>query len=294
METRIFGATGLGVGVIGFGAGHIGGEGQEEGEVSALLNGLLDAGVTLIDTARGYGRSEERIGRHIAHRRDEFVLSTKCGYGIDGIADWTHDTILRGVDEALRLLRTDRIDIMHFHSCPRHVLEHHGVMDALEKTREAGKVRFLAYSGENEDLAYALQTGRFDSIQTSVNLCDQRGIARYLTEAISRNLGVIAKRPIANAFWRFAERPVGEYCEEYWHRARVMNLAPPDGMDWMEFALRFTLTVPGVHSLIAGSSRWDHMREIIELAEKGPLSEVDYENARAAFSAREHEWQGQC
>lgn len=294
MELRQFGATGLKVGIVGFGAGHIGGDAQDEAEVGGLLNRLLDAGVTLIDTARGYGRSEERIGRHLAHRRDDFILSSKCGYGIEGFEDWTHDTILRGVDEALRLLRTDRIDIMHLHSCPRHVLEHHGVIEALEQAKEAGKVRRIAYSGENDDLAFALETGRFDSIQTSVNLCDQRGIARYLTEALSRNIGVIAKRPIANAFWRFAERPVGEYCDEYWHRARAMNLAPPEGMDWMEFAVRFTLTVPGVHSLIAGSSRWEHMREIINLAEKGPLSEDQYRAARAAFAPHEHEWHGQC
>ena len=73
METRAFGNTGLRVSVLGFGAGHVGGDDLSEGEASRLLNEVLDLGVTLIDTARSYGLSEERVGRHLAHRRDAFV-----------------------------------------------------------------------------------------------------------------------------------------------------------------------------------------------------------------------------
>ena len=94
MTPRPLGQTGLGVSPIGFGAMHFDGI-DDEVEVSRLLNGALDMGVTLIDTARGYGRSEARIGRHIAHRRRAYVLSTKFGYGVDGIPDWTYACIVK-------------------------------------------------------------------------------------------------------------------------------------------------------------------------------------------------------
>jgi aryl-alcohol dehydrogenase-like predicted oxidoreductase len=87
MERRPFGRTGLTVPSLGFGAGHVGDPALAEAEVERLLHGALDLGVTLIDTARSYGLSEERIGRHLAGRRDEFILSTKIGYGIPGYED---------------------------------------------------------------------------------------------------------------------------------------------------------------------------------------------------------------
>ena len=87
MLLRPYGSTGLQVPALGFGAGQIGDASRDEGEVRRLLNTELDLGVTLIDTARGDGLSEERIGRHLAHRRGEFVLSTKVGYGIQGLPD---------------------------------------------------------------------------------------------------------------------------------------------------------------------------------------------------------------
>src|SRR5437762_4467927 len=120
MELRALGGTGVIVSALGLGAGPVGE--LSEMEAAALLGGALDLGVSLIDTARSYGASEERIGRHLAHRRGEFVLSTKCGYGIEGVPDWTGECIDRGVDEALRRLRTDRVDVMHLHSCPLDVL----------------------------------------------------------------------------------------------------------------------------------------------------------------------------
>ena len=115
-----------------------------------------------IDTAPSYGLSEERIGRHLGSRRHEYVLSTKLGYGVAGIEDWTGPCITAGIEQALRLMRTDHIDIAHLHSCPRGTLERGDVIEALEQAKAAGKIRAMAYSGENDDLAYALATGRFD------------------------------------------------------------------------------------------------------------------------------------
>src|SRR5512140_625967 len=117
MPLHAFGRTGLHVPVLGSGAMQLGDPRIDDAEAGRVLNAVVDAGATLIDTARSYGLSEERIGRHLAHRRGEFILSTKVGYGIVGVPDWTRECILRGVDAARDRLRTDVIDVVHLHSC---------------------------------------------------------------------------------------------------------------------------------------------------------------------------------
>lgn len=292
MLQRPLGNSGLSVSALGFGAGHIGDPRMDDAEAGRLLNQALDLGITLIDTAPSYGLSEERIGRHLAHRRDEFVLATKCGYGIEGVPDWTGACITAGVDRALRVLQTDRIDVMLFHSCPRHVLEHSDVIPALEAQVQAGKVRVAGYSGENEDLAYAVTSGRFGAVETSVNLFDQASLTRTVPEALERGMGVIAKRPLANAPWRFAERPHGHYAEVYWERMQQMALDPA-GLEWAEYALRFTAFQPGVASAIMGTAQLENLAANVRGIERGPLPEGLERMIREAFAPHGHAWVGQ-
>jgi aryl-alcohol dehydrogenase-like predicted oxidoreductase len=292
MHHRPFGTTGLTVPILGFGAGHIGDPALSEEEVSRLLHGALDLGVTLIDTARSYGLSEERIGRHLAHRRDDFVLSTKVGYGVPGIADWTGPVITAGVDAALDRLKTDRIDIVHLHSCPVEILERGEVVSALQATVAAGKVRVAAYSGDNAPLEWAVASGAFGSIELSVNLVDQRGLDRVIPAAKERGLGVIAKRPAANAPWRFTERPTASDIALYWERWRALSL-DPGPFDWTELALRFAAWQPGVDCAIAGTGRLEHLRRNVEIIEKGPLPSETAAAIRSAFQAHGAGWDGQ-
>lgn len=271
MQQRDFGNTGLKVSALGLGAGQIGGESLDESVASTLLNSALDCGITLIDTARGYGLSEERIGRHLAHRRSEFVLSTKVGYGIAGHADWTYDCIVAGIDEALARLRTDVIDIVHLHSCPLETLKSGGVIDALLHVRKQGKIRVAAYSGENAELAWAVQSGHFGSVECSVNLFDQYSLQAVLPQAAAAGMGIIAKRPLGNAPWRHAERPVGDYSETYWQRMQALSLDTL-GMPWDVFALRFSAFAPGVGSAIVGTASIAHLRHNAAIVEAGALS----------------------
>jgi len=291
IESRAYGDTGLRVSALGFGAGQLGRDALSEADAAALLAGALDAGVTLIDTAPSYGLSEQRIGRHLGARREQAVISTKLGYGVEGVADWTGACITGGVEQALRILRTDRIDIAHLHSCPRAVLERGEVIDALDRAKAAGKLRAIAYSGENEDLDYALACGRFDGLMASLNPFEQRTADRVLPAL--HGVGFIAKRPVANHPWRFAERPVGDYCEPYWERMQAIGLAPPDGMAWGEFALRFTLSIAGVASAIVGTGRLAHLLENIQWAAQGPLDPGVLAAWRDRFRAMDDGWIGQ-
>ncbi len=295
MITRRLGATGIDVSAIGLGAGALGDARMGEREAEALLGATIDEGVTLFDTARSYGLSEERIGRFVgAHpeRRSRAVVATKGGYGVDGVDDWTPSAIERGIDDALGRLRTDRIDVFHFHSCPLDVARRDDLLGALDRAKTAGKIRASAYSGDNEALAWAVASGRFDSVECSVSVFDQRAIDGAIADASSRGVGVIAKRALGNAPWRFDERPHGDYCEAYWLRMRTMAIAPAP-LAWGELALRFAAFAPGVTAILVGTASIAHLRENARYLGNGPLPDDVVTRIRAAFSANDAEWRGE-
>ncbi len=269
MRKRKFGRSGFCVSPLGFGAGQIGDDSLSEREAETLLHSLLDQGINLIDTARGYGLSEERIGKYLAHRRDEFILSTKVGYGIEGTEDWTYDCIIKGVDTARRQLRTGVIDVVHLHSCSEYILSNNGVMEALLECRERGWIKVTAYSGENEDLDFALNSGMIQSLQTSVNLFDQKSLNQYIPEAKEMGLGRIGKRGLANVCWHHQSQPFGHYCEQYWLRMNELNYQT--GIPLHELALRFAVFSGGTDTALVGGKNTDNISRNISIVEKGPL-----------------------
>lgn len=290
MIYRDFGNADFKVSALGFGAGHIGWDKLDENFVGSLLNEVVNAGITLIDTARGYDLSEERIGRHLSWRRKDFILSSKGGYGVEGVKDWTPENIHRGVDRALHTMRTDYLDIFHLHSCPLGTLQDEKLLKALQEVKLQGKVRAIAYSGENEALQWALDSGVFDSVQCSVNPFDQRSIP-WIAQAQQKGMGVVAKRPLGNVPWTYPERPSGQYAEEYWLRMKAMDFTPP--LAWEDFTLRFSVFTPGVSSAIVGSRNLENIRRNIEILQQGPLPEDLYQQARAVFQAHDQDWIGQ-
>ena len=290
IEQRPYGQTGITVSALGLGAAQVGDKRLSESEAASLLAATVDAGITLLDTAPSYGLSEQRIGRHLAGRRGDVVISTKLGYGVDGVEDWTGPCITAGVEKALRVLHTDHIDIAHLHSCPASTLAHGDVVAALERAREAGKIRAIAYSGENEDLAFAMAMQRFDGFMASLNICDQRVIDNTLPQLDGK--GFIAKRPSANHPWRFVQAPVGDYCETYWHRWQTMGLAN-HGLSWGELAIRFALSIPGVASAIVGTGSLTHLLQNLEWAAAGELEPSLVSELRSAFRKHDSGWTGQ-
>jgi len=283
--------TGIKVSAVGFGAGAVGDWRMDENEAARLLHSALDNGITLIDTARSYGVSEDRIGKHLAHRRHEYALSTKVGYGVEGVEDWTYDAVRLGINQALQKMRTDYIDIVHLHSCPKGIIMQENVIWALEEAVFNGKVRIASYSGENQHLSTAIQTNRFSGMMCSLNICDQRVISNQLPAAKARGMGVIAKRPLANAPWRFAERPFGHYGEAYWERFRAMDLDL--GMDWDEVAIRFSAYTYGVDSVVVGTQSAEHLARNARNAENGKLPDHVIDLLRHAFHMNDHHWEGQ-
>lgn len=295
MQRHPFGRTGLQVPVLGFGAMQAGDPRLSEEHAERLLNHALDLGFTLIDTARSYGLSEERIGRHLARRRDEFVLSTKVGYGVPGVRDWTYECVVAGVDAARARLRTDVIDIVHLHSCGLESLADGAVVDALEHCRAAGKLRVAAYSGDAAALRYAISSGAVGSVQASFNLCDQQA-ARALKEARACGLGTIVKRPLAGQPWRHATPPEEPAHAEYWRRFAVLRPefdCIADGCDWEALALRFAAYAPGVDCVIVGGTNWHHLERNAAAVAAGALESGQRDVIGAAFARAGAAWQGQ-
>jgi aryl-alcohol dehydrogenase-like predicted oxidoreductase len=300
MKKVRFGRTGLQVSQLGFGAAPIGFLETDQAKVANIINTLLDSGVNAIDTAAMYEGSEELIGRAVGHRRSEYVLITKCGTEVKHAKGkaWSAELIRNTVDAALKRLRTDVLDVMLLHSCNLETLKRGEALGELVKAREAGKIRFAGYSGDNEALAWAAQQPDVAVVETSINIVDQVNIDKGLPLAREHDVGVIAKRPIGNSCWRPLsefEKFYPEYVRPYAERFEKMGLRVEEsgGRDWAEVALRFTLAQEGVHTAIIGTTNPENARANIAAAEKGPLPAEAVRKIRDAFAkASGGQWPG--
>ena len=286
MELREYGNTGMKVSTLGFGGSEIGSNVSKQ-DVETLLNTALDAGLNVIDTAECYGDSEELIGDVLSHRRDDYYLFTKCGHaaGVDG-PDWDAKVLEQTIDRSLRRLKTEYVDVIHLHSCSEEVLRQGAVIEVLQRAKEAGKTRFIGYSGDTTDALYAIETGAFDSLETSLNIADQEAIDLTLAEARKRNMGVIAKRPIANAAWTFDTLPEDAYPFVYWRRLQELGygfLAGNDVQAAVETALRFTLSTEGVDTAIVGTTKPNRWQQNADLVAKGALPQELYDEIRTRW-----------
>ena len=285
MEKRRLGKTDMDVTMVGFGGSEIGLENASQNAVDELLKSALDAGLNVIDTAECYRGSEEMIGQAVSNRRGEFYLFTKCGHphGMESAANWSKDSILQSIERSLKRLKTDKIDLIQLHSCSESVLRKGEVIEALQTARERGHTRYIGYSGDSRVAHYAVECGAFDTLQISINIADQEAIDLTLPIAREKQMGVIAKRPIANVAWKTGHRPIESYHHEYWERLRKLNydfLQNTDLERTISMALRFTLSVPGVHTAIVGTTKPDRWEENAKLLAAGPLSDAEYQAIR--------------
>jgi aryl-alcohol dehydrogenase-like predicted oxidoreductase len=275
METRTLGRTGLTVSRLGIGLAEIG-FGltlNDTDQAGRVLNMALDQGITFLDTAECYDVSEELVGRTVAHRRDAFVLATKAGHVSGGYAgeDWTVATLRDSIDRSLVRLRTDHVDLLQLHSCEVDVLERGDAIRVLQDARQAGKTRFIGYSGDNEAAAWAVSSGLFDTLQTSFNVVDQRARLRLFDRADARGMGIIAKRPIANGAWGAPKAP-SEYSADYHQRGQAMlalGALPDAGLDRIALALAFTLAHDAVDTAIVGTRNPQHAADNIARVQRG-------------------------
>jgi aryl-alcohol dehydrogenase-like predicted oxidoreductase len=283
MERRRLGSTDMVASILGFGGSEIGYQNIAARAVARLLGSALDAGLNVIDTAECYDESEVLIGRALGPRRRECYLFTKCGHaGGWGRAEWRP--------------ATDHLDLIQLHRCSLAELQKGDAIAALEQARERGFARYIGYSGDGEAARYAVECGRFDTLQTSVSIADQEAIELTLPLARAKKLGVIAKRPLANVAWQYAKKPAESYYQTYWTRLRALDYpflrtAPAAAV---ATALRFTLAAPGVHTAIVGTTRPERWPQNAALLEDGVLSTAEFKQIRARWrEVARPSWAGQ-
>jgi aryl-alcohol dehydrogenase-like predicted oxidoreductase len=294
MEKRILGKTAMNVTVLGYGGAEIGYRGVPEETVERLINGALDAGLNVIDTAECYMDSEEKIGKVASRRRGDYFLFTKCGHDNDG-NHWNPKKMAEHIDRSLKRLNTDRVDLLQLHSCTEEQLRKGDVIEVIQRARDRGKTRFIGYSGDGQAALYAVQSGLFDTLQISVSIADQEALDLVLPAARAKSIGVIAKRPIANAIWKESSKPA-EYYQPYWERLHKLDydfLGANSGQD-IATALKFTLSVDGVHTAIVGTTKPDRWKQNAELVQTGPLDRERFNAIRSRWkSVAAPDWVGQ-
>ena len=223
------------------------------------------------------------IGEAVGKRRKDFYLLTKCGE-LDGFtrSDWSANGILEAIENSLRHLKTDHLDLAQLHSCSAEILRRGEAVEGLQRAREKGYTRYIGYSGDNEDALYAIEMGVFDSLQTSVSVADQTPIDGNIPLAASKQMGIIAKRPIANAVWRNTEKPADSYHHEYWERIQKLkfDFLDKSPAESVPLALRFTLSISGITTAIVGTTKPNRWQENAHLVAEGNLSGEEFEAIR--------------
>ena len=304
MQTVQFGNTGFETSRLGVGLAEVGSElsFDDQDQASSVLNTALDRGINFLDTAACYGISEELIGNGVSHRRNDYFLATKAGHvrGDYVGEEWTYQTVVDSIDRSLVRLKTDHVDVVQLHSCGIDVLEKGDVVRALQEAQQAGKTRFIGYSGDNESAHWAVDSGLFATLQTSYSLVEQRARTSGLLEkAASNGMGTIIKRPIAGGSWAKsrgdASKPqVRGYDEPYLERATVMRALgtienePDNGI---LTSLGFTLANPNVNVAIVGTKDPSHMETNIgQVDNELPIPTAVVEELHSRFEKLDTDW----
>jgi aryl-alcohol dehydrogenase-like predicted oxidoreductase len=287
------GKTGIEIALLGFGAEAIGRAGRSFEDANKTLNTVLELGVNVIDTASCYGNSEEFIGRAIGqrHRMGDFIVITKCGWTGDYQPAWSPAELQKTIDTSLQRLGVEALDVLLLHSCDLDTLKRGEAIGVVRQARDAGKAKFIGYSGDNQALQYAIDAGFCDVIECSFSILDQAN-APMMQAAAKNHIGVVLKRPLANAVPGATQRPRSDYAAQYWPRWQAMALAPADvdEIPWLEAAMRFSGYWPGVQCVLTGSSNAEHMRINAQWLENGPLPGAATKRVREAFARAGKDW----
>ena len=282
MRYRTLGDSGLQVSVVGLGCNNFGRRLDTDG-ARDVVDAAIDAGVTLLDTAEGYGgrgASETILGEILAGRRDQVVLATKfghqsgdMGYGPAVGAKGGRAYIRRAVTESLRRLRTDYIDLYQLHT-PDPVTPIAETIAALDELVREGKVRYIGHSNlsgwQIADAAHtAEQMGAapFVSAQNHWSLLERAAEQEVVPAAHHFGLGVLPYFPLANGLLtgkvrhgqgppegtRLASRE-GYITEEKLDRVEeLVSWAQAQGVSLLEVAIGGLAALPGCSSVIAGA-----------------------------------------
>jgi len=305
MKYRRLGKTGLRVSVIGVGTWQFGGEwGKDfqQAEVDAILAQAAELGVNLIDTAECYGDhlAEELVGRAIQGQRDRWVLATKFGHKFN--ASFQRDNVFEPaqvqeqLEQSLKALRTDYLDLYQFHSGTDALFETSGLWEMLRDLVAAGTIRHLGISVSKKNASIrqvnrASEVGA-QAIQTVYNRIERDAEKEILPSCLRQNLGVLARVPLASGFLsgkytkesRFSSTDVRAVWQSDQERRSLAEQAEqvkcevPEGVPMAQWALAWCLQHPAVSCVIPGCKNVEqvqsnaHAADLPSVASDHPLA----------------------
>ena len=318
MEHRRLGKTGRDVSVIGFGAWAIGGDWGSVDDATALsaLHAAADAGVTLIDTADVYGdgRSERLIGRFLRERSGEtFFVATKMGRRVPQVTEnYNPDAFRAWNDRSRENLGVDTLDLVQLHCPPTQVYYTPEVFAALDEM--VAERRIAAYGVSVEKVEEGLKAIEFPglaSVQIIFNMLRQRPAERFLAEAARRDVGVLARVPLASGILTGKLRPdtafdasdhrnynrhgasfdVGETFagvdyETGLEVAEALREIVPEGATLAQTALRWILMHEGITATIPGAKSSEQAAANAAAADLAPLPPDAMARVRALYDAK--------
>ncbi|MCI0882698.1 MAG: aldo/keto reductase [Chloroflexi bacterium] len=291
LPTATLGRTNLEVTKLGFGAMEIRGgpRGRDvtPAQAETILNSVLDSGINYIDTSIDYGQSEEFIGQFISRRRDEYYLASKCGclVGAPTVPAgqrqphvFTKENIVAGVEQSLRRMKTDYLDVVQFHSNPsRQTLEDNAAIDTLQELQQQGKVRHLGMSGTLPNLPGQIDMGVFDVMQIPYSALERRH-ETWISKAADSGIGTVIRGGIAKGDPGQSGTPRPDPWKIF-EKAALDDLLD-EGENRTDFLLRFTLSHPNMHTTIVGTLNPTHLTQNVAAAAKGPLANDVYEETK--------------
>ncbi|WP_407272759.1 aldo/keto reductase [Radiobacillus sp. PE A8.2] len=277
MKYRRLGTTDLKVSVVGVGTWQFGGDwGKDfkQAEVDAILTQAKDLGINLIDTAECYGPdhlSESFIGDFLArNNRHDWVLASKFGHHwhTKWSNAWSVDDVRQQLEESLRALKTDYIDLYQFHSGSDEDFDNDDLWTMLDKQLQAGKIRNLGISiGSNKNIHQTAQATKRNAkaIQVVYNRLDQAPEAEVFPSCIEQDLGVLARVPLASGFLSGKYKPGVKFEDKVRKRReqadideqlkvveQIKQTEVPEGVEMAQWALAWCLQNPAVTCVIPG------------------------------------------
>src|SRR5947209_4552598 len=287
MNYRVLGRTGWNVSEISFGAWAIGGSWGSVDDKDSLkaLHQAIDSGVNFIDTADvyGMGRSERLIAQLKRERSEQIIVATKAGRRLPSqtVEGYSRENLISWVEDSLRNLRADSLDLLQLHCPPTDLYYHPEVFGVLDDLVRAGKLRYYGVSVERvEEALKAIEYPNVQTVQIIFNCFRQRPAEVFFPQAKQRQVGVLARVPLASGLLtgkfrrdsRFAPEDhrnfnrhgeafdVGETFSGVDYEIALgaveeLRRLIPKGMSMAQFALRWILMFDAVSCAIPGGKR---------------------------------------
>ncbi len=283
MNYRLLGRTNLKVSEIGFGAWAIGGSWgpQNDADSLAALHRALDLGVNFIDTAAGYGegRSERLIARVLKECRQTVVVATKTPPRLglwppspycSAEERYGEKWIRQNVEQRLRNLNTDCLDILQLHTWTRAWNRDPQPLAVLRKLQQEGKLRFIGISTPEQDqncVIELMRKGWLDVVQVIYNIFDQEPAAELLPVAAEMNVGIIVRvvfdeGSLTGKWTKATKFPEGDFRKTYFagdrlervvaRAEKVRQTIAGAGYTLPQAALKFAIAHPAVSTVIPG------------------------------------------